>query len=58
MDLLNQRFGHEIYLWSGKVLGTPIPPLRYLFSEVNLTPNLKPMTFLARGRWVNDIDVR
>ena len=23
MDLLNQRFGHEIYLRLGKVLGTP-----------------------------------
>ena len=58
MDLLNERFGHEIHLRSGKVLGTPIPPLRYFFSEVNLLSNLKLMTFPARRRWVNDTDVR
>ena len=54
MDLLNQRFGHNIYLWSAKVLGTPIPPLRYLFSEVNLPSNLKLTTFTARedGRMI------
>ena len=54
MDLLNQRFGHEIYLRSGMVLGTLIPPLRYFFSEVNLPSNLKLTTFPARVRWVSD----
>ena len=54
MDLLNQRFGHEIYIRSGKVLGTPIPPLRHFFSEVNLSSNLKLTTFPARedGRMI------
>ena len=49
MDFLNQRFGHEIYLRSGKVLGTPIPPLRYFFLEVNLPSNLKLTIFPAKG---------
>ena len=48
MDLHNQRFGHEIYLRLGKVLGTPIPPFRYFFSEVNLPSKLKLTTFPAR----------
>ena len=54
MYLLNQRFGHEIYLRSGKVLGTPILPFRYFFSEVNLPYNLKITTFPARedGRMI------
>ena len=49
MDLLNQRFGDEIYLWSGKVLGTPILPFRYFFPKVNLSSNLKPTVFPAKG---------
>ena len=54
MDLHNQRFGHKIYLRSGKVLGTPILPLRYFFSEVNLPSNLKLTTFPAKedGRMI------
>ena len=49
MDMHNQRFGHEIYLRSGKVLGTPIPPFRYFFPRVNLPSNLKFMIFQAKG---------
>ena len=58
MGLHNQRFGNEIYLRSGKVLGTPIPPLWYFFSEVNLPSNLKLTTFLVRedGRMINMSD--
>ena len=48
MDLHNQRFGHEIYLRSGKVLGTPVPPFRYFFLRVNLSFNLKLTIFPAR----------
>ena len=48
MNLRNQRFGQEIYLRSGKVLGTPIPPFRYFFPRVNLPSNLKLSTFPAR----------
>ena len=55
-NLCNQRFGFEIKLRLGKVLGTPTALAVLPFK--NKFPNyLKPTTFPVRGIWANDTDV-